>query len=179
MLSLECHLNSLNFSTQLKDVENLINASCTKTTFWGSRIIKINGFTGSVYLDDIARKILKAGRERSDADDLTITERMSGMEIVKKLQKFYCDTDIKIQNSNLFTKFLNWIREFSCIPYTTRFYLEETADSNFRAYSQAKFLEQFGGTADGITNHSAFAGSFGPPLRIMAKEDRIRALFPV
>lgn len=175
MPSLETHLNSLSFSSQLIVVKNLVDAAQVKTTFWGSRVVEVNGFTGSAYLEDIARKILRAGSQRSGADDLLPAERIAGVEIVRKLEGFYRISDTQIQNSNFFTKFLNWIREFSLIPYTTRFYIEETAEGNFRAYSEAKFLQQFGGAFDEMRDHPASDGSFGPPLRILAREDRIRA----
>lgn len=59
---LETHLNSLDFSNQLNVVRNLIEAAQGKTTFWGGRIVEMNGFTGSVYLDDIAYKNTKGER---------------------------------------------------------------------------------------------------------------------
>jgi len=176
MTSLVSHLNSLSFSTQLDTVKNLIDTAQAKTTFWGSRVIEINGFKGSVYLDDIANKILMAGNQRLEADDLTPAERIAGIEIVRKLENLYQVTDAQIRNSNFFTRLLNWIREFSFIPYTTRFYMQETAEEKFRAYSKEKFLQQFGGAFDEIYYHPASDGSFGPPLRILAIEDRIRAL---
>jgi len=143
MFSLETHLNSLIFSSQLTTVKNLVDTAQVKTTFWGSRVVEVNGFTGSIYLDDLARKILRTGNQRSDADDLLPAERIAGVETVRKLEGFYRISDAQIKNSNFFTKFLNWIREFSFTPYTTRFYFEETAEGNFRAYSEAKFLQQF------------------------------------
>lgn len=176
MPSLETYLNSLSFSIHLESIKNLIDIASTKTTFWGSRVVKVNGFTGSVYLDDIANKIVRAGNQRSDADDLTPEERIAGVEVVRKLENFYRVTDIQIQNSNFFTKFLNWIREFSFMPYPTRFFIEETAENNFRAYSEAKFLQQFGGAFGEMHSHPACDGLFGPPLRIVAREDRIRPL---
>lgn len=176
MTSLQVHLNSLNFSSQLTTVKNLINTAQVKTTFWGSRVVEVNGFTGSVSLEDIARKILRTGRQRSDADDLLLAERIAGVETVRKLEGFYRISDTQIQNSNFFTKFLNWMRECSFMPYTTRFHIEETAEGNFRAYSKAKFLQQFGGAFDEMRGHPASDGSFGSPLRILAREDRIRAL---
>lgn len=176
MPSLDTHLSSLNFSNQLATVKNLLDTAQVKTTFWGSRVVEVNGFSGSVYLDDVARKILTAGYQRSDADDLLPAERIAGVEIVRKLKDFYRVSDTQIQNSNFFTKFLNFIREFSFIPYTTRFYIEETAEGNFRAYSEVKFLQQFGGAFNEIHDHPASDGCFGPPLRIMAREAQIRAL---
>lgn len=202
MPSLESHINSLNFSTQLEVVKNLLdsNAAHATTTFWGSRVVEVNGYTGSVYVDDIAKKILLASRERCDADDLTLAERISGVEIVNKLQQFYHDTDTEIQNASPITKFFNWIREFSINPceYTVRPHimdtdncLIETAGRNFRAYSRAKFLQQFG-----TFEHPAFEGfmilltqvtgkttkgAYGRVIRnedqrLYAKEENIRQL---
>lgn len=175
MYSIEGILN-LNFSREILATKNFIDSAQVKTTFWGSRVVEVKGYTGSVYLDDLARKILEAGGRRCEADDLLPAERIAGIGIVRKLKDFYRTSDIRIKNSNFFTRLLNWIREFSFFPYTTRFYIEETAEIPFRAYSEGKFLQQFGGTFDAMHNHPASNGSFGPPFRILAKEDRIRAL---
>jgi len=99
---------------------------------------------------------------------LTPAERIAGVEIVKKLQRFYCETDAQIKNSNLFTKFLNWIREFSFMPYTDRFFLRETAEENFCAYSASRFLQEFGRAPDRTNGH---VGRW-----VVAGEDQIRAL---
>lgn len=176
MLSVATYLNSLNCSTQLETVKNLIDSAQAKTTFWGSRVVEVNGFTGSVYLEDIADKVLKASEERVDADDLTLKERIMGIGVVRKLVGFYQVTDAEIQDSNFLTRFLNWIREFSFVPYTTRFYIEEIAEKYFRGFSEVKFLQQFGSWFGAIDEHPAYSGSFGPPQRIVAGEKQIRAL---
>jgi hypothetical protein len=182
MPPLETHLNSLNFSTNLEVVKNLIDKAEAKTTFWGSRVIKVAGYTGSIYLDDLAKKIIDAGRQRCEADDLQPAERVAGIDIVKKLRNFYEVTDTQIRNSNFFTRFLNWLREFSFDPYTIRFYIEKiggTAEDNFRGYSDAKFLQQFGGAFDAQHEHPASDGWFavtGLPSRTLAREESIRAL---
>ena len=175
MKSIKNHLNSLDFSTQLSAVKEIVENAEVKTTFWGSRVVVVKGFSGSVYLDDIAHLIICAGNKRSDADDLLPEERILGLKIVRKLEDFYSESDKQIQNSNFFTKFLNWIREYSFSPYTTRFYLEETAENTFLAYSKTKFLEQFGGNFGDHFHHPASFGSVGPPFRILAKEDEILA----
>ena len=178
MQSIETHLNSLDFSTQLSAVKKIMETAEVKTTFWGSRVVVVKGFSGSVYLDDIAHKIICAGNKRSDADNLLPAERIAGINIVRKLKNLYSISDVQIKNSNFFTKFLNWIREYSIHPYTTRFYLEVSAEQRFRAYSEAKFLHQFGGAFDSFHHHPASNGSFGPPLRIVAKKKMIDSLLP-
>ena len=120
---------------------------------------------------------LRVSDQRCELDDLTLRERVAGIEIVRKLENFYRVTDTEIQKSNFLTRFLNWIREFSFVPYTTRFYLEDGADDKFRAYSQDRFLKQFGGNFDEMYGHPSSDGWFGPSLRILAKEDEIRAQF--
>lgn len=176
MVSLEKHLNSINFSTELNRANQLINSSntCVKTTFWGSRVVEIDGYAGSVYLEDIASKIRAASKERCEADNLILEERIAGIEMVHKLIDFYRISDNQIKNSNFFTRLINWIREFSFVPYTTRFYFEQMAEAEFRAYSDAKFLQQFGGTFGELHHHPASDGFFGQ--RTLAKEDQIRAL---
>lgn len=101
------------------------------------------------------------------------------MDIIKKLQKCYQTTDAQIKTSNFFTKALSWLREFSFTPYTERFYLEDFTGSHFLGYSPTKFFQTFGGTfGSGIAkyDHPASQGSFGPPLRIVAKEDFVRGI---
>jgi len=133
MTSLLAHINSLKFSDQLATVKTLLDSAKVKKTFWGARVVTVNGYTGSVYLEDLAYKIVIASDKRSEANDLQPAERNAGIEIVKKLDRFYEISDQQIRCSNCFTRLLNWLREFTCgYPYTTRFYLEQTAESNFR-----------------------------------------------
>ena len=180
MVTVERHMGSLNFSTQLSDVKNLLDKAQAETTFWGSRVIKVQGFTGSVYLDDVAKKILEAGRTRCRADDLTPEERVAGIEIVGKLQNFYQMTDKQIQNSCFLTRFFCWIREFTFDSYA-RFHIEDPlydGTGDFRAYSEEKFLAEFGGSYTDLRRHPASNGSFQNSsfFRIVAREDRIREL---
>jgi len=169
MLSLNDHINSLNFSTQLEEVKNLINSAQPKTTFWANRLIEVTGFTGSVYLDDFARKVNLSSNQRVEADDLTTAERIAGIEIVKKINNLYQQTDTLIQNSNFFTRFINWISE--SLPYTPRFFISDT-EMHFRGYSKTKFVQAFGGTISDMRRHPQSAGWFetSSGKRIIAKE---------
>lgn len=173
---LETHLKTLDFSNQLNAVRNLIETAQAKTTFWGSRVVEVNGFTGSVYLDSIVEKIQKAGKQRFDAHDLSLAERIDGIEITKKLEHFYRITDTQIRNSNLFTKLLNWVQEFLFSFYrNTRFFFDEDRPRQyFCAYSKANFLQQFGGAFDARDTHPACHGFIDS--WVIAKEDLIQNL---
>lgn len=119
--------------------------------------------------------------QRSDTDDLSLAERMDGVEIAKKLKNFYRITDTQIQNSNLLTRLLNWLREFCFVPYhTTRFWFEERGERYFRGYNETEFFQQFGNAFDAMGDHPAADSRFfsiSRQRRISVKEDLIRAHF--
>lgn len=185
MVSLRTHLNNLDFARQLVLVEQLLNQPepmeqkrephvQAKVTFWGSRVVKVKGYTGTVSIDFLAKKIYQAGRKRCNADNMTIEERLAGLETTKKIKNFYKITDDEKKNSNFFTRFLVWIREFTFNPYTTRFYLEDDAELQFRGFNREKFIQHFGNFFDDRDNHPAADGFFGPPQRILARENILR-----
>src|SRR5260221_14105756 len=111
MISLRTHLNNLDFARQLGAFEQLLNQPelveqehepqvQARVTFWGSRIVKVKGYTGSVSIDFIAAKINQTGRIRCNADDMTLEERLAGIEITRKIKNFYKFTDEQKKNSN-------------------------------------------------------------------------------
>jgi hypothetical protein len=171
------YINSCNFSNELPTLNNLLSNAQGSVSFWGKRVITVAGYEGSVALDELARKVLRAGGQRCDADDLTTGERVAGIETMGKLRSFYQVTDTKISNANWFTKLLNKVREFTFFPYTPRFHTEDGLMENyFRGYSENKFVQEFGGVKKGqFRDYENSDGSFGPPLRIMAREENIRA----
>lgn len=173
---LESHLNSLNFATQLDVVKDLIDKAQVKMTFSGRRVVETKDFSGSVHLDLLAIRVEQAGRKRCEADDLSTKERILGIEIVKKLQSFYCISDEQFWNSNFLTKFLYRLHGYEGNIFSIRYYIEDSTEYHFRGYSESKFLQQFGGAFDELERHPASNGSFGPPGRIVAKEESIRAL---
>jgi hypothetical protein len=167
-------------SYDIIQTKELIHECHARVTFWGGRVIEAKGKRGSVSLDFMSSRVHAAACDRSHKDDLTLEERIAGLEIVKKLLDFYKETDDQIKTRNFFTRLLLRIREFSVVPYTTRFYLEDFSSQNFRAFSKQKFAELFGPfpqTRPYIFDHPASDASFGPPLRICASEETLRALY--
>jgi len=188
-MSLIAHLDSL-FPHQITDIKNLIDRAKVETAFLGSRVVTVDGFTGSVDIDDIATRILEVSKVRfkaADSTPLSTEERIAGVDIVKKLNEFYIISDNDIKNCNFFTRLLNWILEFSTTPTsqyyppgffcTARFTLAFNAENNFLAYSEARFLEQFGGAFNYGTHPDAEDTLLpGFPMKILAKEDSVRNL---
>ena len=171
------YVNSPAITNQLPALNALLKSAEGTISYLGKRVVKVIGYEGSILLDDLASKVLKAGHQRSDADDLTTPERIAGIEIGYKMRDLYKITDSKVSQMNCFIRFLNWVSEFTFDPYTPRFFTEDSRmDHYFRGYSENKFVQEFGGVKGGTFNeYENSDGSFGPPLRIVAREEAIRA----
>jgi len=152
MISLQDHLNNIcNSSTNIQDKLNeiywLTSMAQVSTTFLGSRVITKDGFAGSVYLDDIAKRLVALSKEVANSPSSLPAERISGVGNVKTLKKFYVISDGYIKNSNFITRFLNRMRELSIASKSTRLDLKR-AKYHFLAYSKAHFLKEFGDRMD-------------------------------
>ncbi len=165
MITLKSRLNNLNFSTQLDEVNKLLDKAQTKITFWGLRVVSVQGNEGYVPLDYIAEKILKASPANPDA--LTPEERIAGIEFIKKIKTFYRITDAEIKKSNLFSRLLNLVREFTFSNYATRFYIK--GHLSFQKYSVAKHIEEFG-------HDPRFDPNDKTPVTFIVSEEKIRTL---
>ena len=143
------YISSPDFSDKLVEVDQLLLNAKPSVSFWGQREVAIDGYEGSISVDELSRKILDVGEKRCKADDLTNRERVSGIEITKKMRNFYQITDDQISQRNWFTRLLNAVREFSFWPYTPRFHAEMGfMEDYFRAYSENRYIQEFGDEKD-------------------------------
>lgn len=174
MSDLKVCLERMPFGAQLEQVNHLLANARATTTFWGSRLITIQGYTDSVSLEMVAKKVLDAAYERKRADNLTREERLIGIELVRKVKNFYVMTDQALQASSFFTRMLCWLREFSFFPYTTRFNIEETAEKQFCTYSQASYSRDFIPESNRLMK-AAFTGNV---VNLVVLEETIRSHRP-
>lgn len=176
-MKIGAYINSLHIANELPAIHQLLIISQGSVSFWGKRLIKVDGYEGSFPLHALARKILYASYKRCESDDLTLQERVAGIQVMHRLRNFYQVTDHQIRQANWLTRLLNLIREFSFFPYTSRFHTEDGSMENyFRGYSEGKFVQEFGETKRGELNeYENSDGSFAPPSRILARETAILA----
>lgn len=118
------HVNSPEFANDIPSIRGLLEKAQGKVSFWGTRVITVKGYEGSIALDALARKVFVAGKKRSVEGGLTEQERAAEPKIMNKLNRLYRDTDTQISKSHWFTRLLSWARECGPYPYTRRFYVE-------------------------------------------------------
>lgn len=147
MLSLEQKFESINFSTQLVKANQFLTVGVSAgVNWWGDPSIRVEGYKGSVSVQDFADRLLKVGKEKSEADSFTLPERIAAVEIISKLKLIYAQIDYqkKVNEFAPSDKVLMWCQDHS--PFnSTRLAIEEFGEMNFLSYSYKGFISQFGG----------------------------------
>ena len=130
--TVQANFNSTDYSTQLVPMcQALFNAE-VKITFWGNRVVELSGGQGSISIDELANRMLIAGSKRCSDDDLTLAERLAGVEIVHTLETFYSNSDNLVSQCNFLTRIFLFFREFK-MPFTSfgiRFELHCDGEAN-------------------------------------------------
>lgn len=107
--------------SNLTEVHDLFNGAATEVSFWGTRLVTVNGYEGSLRLHDLGVDLI--GTAKSGDRQLSHEERASGISLTYRLQIFYKETDGK---GNFLARIFMYIREFTFFnPYTVRFFIED------------------------------------------------------
>lgn len=175
-MRISSYINSVNINNELNSLNQLLGNAQVRVTFWGKRVVTAQGYRGSFSIDKIANKVLLAAELRRSNDDFTTAYRVAGLDVMYKLRDFYEVSDTNLRTRNWFTKLITKVREFSFFPYTPRFHTEELGlmSSYFRGYNEQAFIQEFRGVRLRDGGYSQSDGSFGPPLRVAAREELIR-----
>ena len=113
-MEIKTYINSDKFLNDLSKINDLlITKSETQITFWGSRVVKVGGYEGSITLDELSRKILSTQLKNPTDDD-------NAIKFINSLTKLYHFTDLMKENTNWFTKKLIKIREFAFVEKPLR-----------------------------------------------------------
>lgn len=175
---LALELSSIDFGAHLGEVREILEQSRVQTTWYGSRIITVAGYSGSIVLTDLARRVKEAALRRCIADDLTNSERLLGIQIVSKLRTWYQTSDTQIYNRNFFTRTLFLIFEWISSEHTPiRASVEawggtfgplpsDCVNDLFLAFSEEKFRRTFNLDAEENLLYSwPWATGFSSPVR--------------
>lgn len=151
----------LNIRTTLENTDTLtdllpiVQNSSDHISLFGSRYIKVLGYTGSLYIDDLARKVINVVLPITYKCD-SEAERQTGMEITDLVDRIYKSNDNKLRNINIFSRFLADSRcvmyqiyyslKNNCYPVRTywdiydmdKFFLEDS--ELFKDYSDGRFI---------------------------------------
>jgi len=145
-------LNDPNFSYRLDEVRNVLDKTQASVTFWGTRVVRVNGDNTSVILDRLAKKVVETSIQRSFSHDLILSDRIAGLDITNTLQGFYKMTDQEKDRACFLTKLFVYFRELSFAVVTTRKYIEgfkpdgisfAGCSVDFRYFCNSDYKKQF------------------------------------
>lgn len=120
---------TLNFNS-FNDFDAALQKAEVRVSFWGSRLVKINGQERTV--DEVASALYKMIQQTPKVPQhpnnllLPHEERNAGLSLTRQVQDLYTRTDEMVKTANVFTRLVNYIREFTFVNiFTIRFGVEE------------------------------------------------------
>jgi len=181
MKSLAACSNWIDRPAQWESLQNVLAKGRVRISFWGSRLIEVEGYSSSIFLLNFARRVHQASYAHREAQDLTSKERLAGVEIVKSLKKFYEMADGQLDKTSFVTRLFIVVWNLLFLPFTIYFRyvvarsIFHHAENNFLTYTPQKFKEKFG---SGTQNLTQLVGLYAReyvknPLGIVAKVDAL------
>jgi len=138
MTTLEAKLNSLQPSQIVTEIDILLKQEVTVSiSWWGERLVSVNGYKGSVCIDDLARKYLKSNVFPENLTATQVSELPSLEDRLKcdalwdKVKELYTKSDTAIK-STWIQWLVVWIREFNS-PYNSEDILHNPPASIIRS----------------------------------------------
>jgi hypothetical protein len=133
----------LSAANSFKDLFDIAAKSTPQISFFGSKSISVNGYTGVLNLDDLAASTMKTIEKNFN---FTEEERAIGEVLAKRIDKIYEESDELVKMSNIFTRIIHAFRKFindlcDC-GYNTRFYWD-CERSNFKFYTKEQYQNVF------------------------------------
>ena len=95
------------------------------------------------------------------------------LNLIKSLGKIKNDP---VKNCLMITRFFVWFRE-SFLPTVSSLFQRDRSEEVFQAYTKVGFVEDFGGTQQTVTSHSAYQGPFSGRKRILVKQEVMAELW--
>jgi len=142
----------------LSELHKIVATPHVHLSFWGQRYVTIDGFEGSLHIDDLSSWVIEYINQNPHFDEI---ERASGAVLAKMIDKIYEESDQQVKQSYLITRFFTELREcrFPKGPWNfchTRWLWSDAEELNVDCYNQVfdfythrQFEIKFGFPPDG------------------------------
>lgn len=122
----------------LSELHKIVTIPHAHLSFWGQRSITVDGFEGSLHIDDLASWVINYINQNPHFDEL---ERASGAILAKMIDKLYEESDQQVKQTNLITRIFTGLREchFPKGPWNychTRWHWKDAEDLGAYCYNQ-------------------------------------------
>lgn len=158
------------YEADLGGIENDLYRATGTVTWYGRRVIQIDGVEGVADINNVAINAFRV----AESDTRSREDRLHGLAISRRLAHLYYDSATALRNANWFARFVNFFLEFNFFnPYTPEFFVcDGDLWHRFGSISIEKYRERFGEEAERRDpevplRYPHAVGSYGPPLRIV------------
>ena len=131
----------------LQDLGKILDKSQASVSFWGTRIVTVEGYEGSVRLLDISRRMMNFVNDTKT--DFSEEERASAIKSIGYIRTHYNETD-QMQKSNPITAIFAFFQSIfgtngeNLLPYNERWFIEDHgAIYRFKGYTESQFRARF------------------------------------
>lgn len=116
MTTLNAQLNTLlhtdHPTTQWEKLAALMQNASESTTIWGTKVISVPDYSGTVSISDLAAKINSAADRYFIASaNMTREERLNGINMMRNVNRLYYKADLYLEESFFFVQLLGIIQE--------------------------------------------------------------------
>ena len=91
----------------------MLNHTHVNISWWGQRLVSVDGYEGSVAINELALKYLEATPFRRDAES-TLQDRLTCAGLWERVQQLYIDSEAALTNTSVY-EYLVPMKEFR--PY--------------------------------------------------------------
>jgi hypothetical protein len=167
--------SQLYLPSQLGQVNELLKGAEGSVTLWGTRCFRKAGSAGTASLDVLVQRVVNASQyAAAHCDDLSLEQRIAGVDLVDRVQHLLQQSDRQIQQANKATRLFAWVRnKFNRTNTQISHIVDGVASQAFRLFSVGKFLETFQGKFDENGSHPCCEKRLRSPERIVATQKAI------
>jgi hypothetical protein len=115
---------ALRYAT-IAELKTWMDHSTIQVNFWGSRLVSVEGYKGSVHLATIADKMMQI-TIYAWPKKMTFEERLNGIKIAQGIEEHYVKTDEIRRTRNILTQFFGLLQELFNVQGDSYIYLYTT-----------------------------------------------------
>ena len=112
-MELRAKLQSLSSENTVSELSQMLDHAHVSISNWGERLVSIDGYEGSVEINELALKYLRAAPFQRDTES-SLQERLTCASLWGRVQQLYTDSNAELANTSLY-KYLVPMKEFR--PY--------------------------------------------------------------
>lgn len=100
-MELEDKIDSISEANIVAELSTMLDKAHVSTSWWGQRLVSIDGYEGEVKIDKLAKKYLEAVSYQRD-HDTSLQSRLDYANLRDRVKKLYIDSDTQLNETLIY-----------------------------------------------------------------------------